>query len=211
MNQLKAIIENGLVEPLRAAAVEVFDEAFGAKMALAIPDAEKCRAVISEGLDGDHLIVATIGGELAGVAALCTRDDPYAGGSLSDESITWAMLRRHLGTLGAVRAALVLPAFGHRPQADELYLEDIAVAGAARGRGIGSKLLAEVEIIARELGKARVRLQVTDSNARAHELYARRGYVVVGTNRFGFLRRFIGFGGVYTMDLFLDRAMADDD
>jgi ribosomal protein S18 acetylase RimI-like enzyme len=139
-------------------------------MALAIPDAEKRRAVISEGLDGDHLIVATIGDELAGLAALCTRDDPYAGGSLSDESITWAMLRRHLGTLGAVRAALVLPAFGHKPQADELYLEDIAVAGAARGRGIGSKLLAEVEIIARELGKARVRLQVIDTNPRARAL-----------------------------------------
>jgi hypothetical protein len=35
--------------------------------------------------------------------------------------------------------------------------------------------------------------------------------VVVGTNRFGFLRRLIGFGGVYTMDLFLDHAERDDD
>ena len=194
----------GLPESSRADAVEIFEAAFGAKLSLAMPSAEKRRAVIGEGLIGNNLIVVVIDGELAGMAALATRSGHYAGGSLSADSVSWSMLRRHLGTFGAIRAALVLLLYQHKPKDDELYLEELAVAPAARGRGMGSRLLAEVEAIAREEGKARVELQVIDTNPSAQELYARHGYVVTRTDRFGFLRRILGFGGVYTMDLFLD-------
>ncbi len=204
-------IQRGLPESLRTDAVEVFDEAFGEKLSLAIPSTEKRQTIISEGLIGDNLIVALAGDDLAGIAAVATRGGRYDGGSLSDESVSWSMLRRHLGTLGAIRAALVMLAYDHKPPTDALHLEDIAVAAVARGRGIGTRLLAEVEAIAREEGKARVELQVIDTNPRAQELYARQGYVVVKTERLGFLRRILGFGGIYTMDLFLDGAEVERD
>jgi ribosomal protein S18 acetylase RimI-like enzyme len=100
----------------------------------------------------------------------------------------------------------VLRLYEHAPEADELYLGDIAVAAPARGRGIGTLLLTEVEAVAREEGKARVELQVVDTNPRARELYARVGYIVVKSETFGFLRPLLGFGGVDTMALFLDEA-----
>lgn len=206
MSQAPVIIERGLPQELRPVAVKVFDEAFGAKLSLAIPAQEKRLAVISDGLVGGNIIIATVGDELVGVAALATRGGRYDGGGLSYEWVSWSMLRRHLGTFGALRAAFVMLFYDHKPKDDELYLEDIAVAAEARGLGIGTKLLAEVETIAREEGKARVELEVIDTNPRAQELYARQGYVVVKTDRFGFLRRILGFGGVYTMDLFLDGA-----
>ena len=191
-------------EELRPATVKVYDEAFGSKLSLAIPSDTKRQLIISEGLVAENLIVATVGEELAGVASVRTRGGRYADGGMSGESVSWSMLRQHLGTFGALRAVSVLVFADHKPEADELYLAEIAVAAAARGRGIGSRLLAEVEAIAREEGKARIQLEVIDTNPRAQELYARQGYVVVKTDRFGYLRRFIGFGGFYTMDLFLD-------
>ena len=49
----------------------------------------------------------------------------------------------------------------------------------------------------------------TRTTARA--LYERQGYVVVKTIRFGFMRRFMGYGGVDTMDHVLDQPAAKDE
>ena len=46
-----------------------------------------------------------------------------------------------------------------------------------------------------------VRLEVVDTNPRARGLYEREGYRVTRVDRFGYMRRFIGFGGVVAMEL----------
>ncbi len=64
------------------------------------------------------------------------------------------------------------------PQPDHLLLENIAVAPAWQGRGLGRALMARVEAIAAERGQAEVRLY---TNARFVEniaLYRRLGYRV---------------------------------
>lgn len=50
----------------------------------------------------------------------------------------------------------------------------------ARGRGVGDRLLAEIEGWAREVGAAVVRLGVTEGNQPAAALYARNGYGFTG-------------------------------
>lgn len=50
----------------------------------------------------------------------------------------------------------------------------------ARGRGVGDRLLAEVEGWAREVGAAVVRLGVTEGNQPAAALYTRNGYGFTG-------------------------------
>jgi ribosomal protein S18 acetylase RimI-like enzyme len=61
-------------------------------------------------------------------------------------------------------------------QPDHLLIENVAVAPAFQGRGLGRRLMAHAEQVARELGRAEIRLY---TNARFTEniaLYRRLGY-----------------------------------
>jgi ribosomal protein S18 acetylase RimI-like enzyme len=61
-------------------------------------------------------------------------------------------------------------------QPDHLLVENVAVAPAFQGRGLGRRLMAHAEQLARELGRAEIRLY---TNARFTEnvaLYRRLGY-----------------------------------
>ena len=79
----------------------------------------------------------------------------------------------------------------HREARDYLYLDDCSVAEPFRGRGIGSRLLAEAESYARSLGLPLLVLHVEKSNARARRLYRRLGYLDAGErdSRFRMIKR----------------------
>jgi ribosomal protein S18 acetylase RimI-like enzyme len=57
-----------------------------------------------------------------------------------------------------------------------LNIHDLAVLPERRGRGIGRRLLAEVDRRARERGACKVTLEVHDTNAGAKRLYASHGF-----------------------------------
>lgn len=59
-------------------------------------------------------------------------------------------------------------------------LYSIATAPAARGRGIGARLLAAAEDVARERGCRALRLEVRVDNPNAIALYERAGYRRIG-------------------------------
>jgi ribosomal protein S18 acetylase RimI-like enzyme len=59
-------------------------------------------------------------------------------------------------------------------------LYSIATAPAARGQGLGAKLLAAAEAAARKHGCDAVRLEVAEDNARAIALYHDHGYTQFG-------------------------------
>ena len=63
-----------------------------------------------------------------------------------------------------------------RARSDIARLYSIAVADAARGRGLGEALLAAAEDAAREHACARMRLEVRQDNSAAIRLYERLGY-----------------------------------
>lgn len=58
-------------------------------------------------------------------------------------------------------------------------LYSIAVAREARGLGLGTRLLRQVERRARARGAARLRLEVRSRNRAARALYARHGYTPI--------------------------------
>lgn len=68
---------------------------------------------------------------------------------------------------------------------DEGYITNVAVAPAARRRGIARALLQELSRYAEERGLSFVTLEVRQSNAPAIALYGGQGYVPVGV-RAGF-------------------------
>jgi [ribosomal protein S18]-alanine N-acetyltransferase len=64
----------------------------------------------------------------------------------------------------------------HRADSTIARLYSIVVAPAARGRGIGSRLLSDLELQARDAGALGLRLEVREDNADALALYRARGY-----------------------------------
>jgi ribosomal-protein-alanine N-acetyltransferase len=67
--------------------------------------------------------------------------------------------------------------------ADEGEIADLAVAPAARRRGIGGRLLDRVALEAEQTGIRALYLEVRESNASARALYESRGFTVVGRRR----------------------------
>src|SRR5438067_4634426 len=63
------------------------------------------------------------------------------------------------------------------PRAPDLvYIEALAVAEEHRGRGLGSRLLADAERCARSIGRSRLALHVLANNTGARRLYERAGF-----------------------------------
>jgi ribosomal-protein-alanine N-acetyltransferase len=65
----------------------------------------------------------------------------------------------------------------------EAYVQTLAVVRARWGTGLGSVLLADLLACAQERGARTIGLEVRADNERAHRLYERFGFSVVGTRR----------------------------
>jgi ribosomal protein S18 acetylase RimI-like enzyme len=108
--------------------------------------------------------------------------------AFSGDRMSRRQYRRHLASPGA--AVLVAEAPGEgllgsalvffRKGSARARLYSIATAPAARGRGIGARLLAAAERAARERGCRALRLEVRVDNAAAIALYERAGYRRIG-------------------------------
>jgi ribosomal-protein-alanine N-acetyltransferase len=66
---------------------------------------------------------------------------------------------------------------------DEGEIADLAVAPAARCRGVGGMLLDRVAVESHHLGLRSLYLEVRESNAAARALYESRGFLPVGRRR----------------------------
>lgn len=78
----------------------------------------------------------------------------------------------------ALEAGRIIGLAETRLEDDHLWLENIAVAPEAQGRGIGRRLLARVEDRARAAGRGQVRLLTNGAFADNIGLYRRIGYRV---------------------------------
>jgi ribosomal protein S18 acetylase RimI-like enzyme len=194
------VLEHGLPDDLREQAVEIFEEAFGDKMRMAVRDAAKRKEFMRRTYVGANTIVARRDGDLLGLAALSSRGEPYAGG-LMGSSWDPRPYRDLLGWLGATWAVWGMRMADHHPKRDELYVDGIAVSPEVRGLGIGTRLLDEAAGIARRHGKRYVRLDVIDRNPRAKALYERLGYRVTNVQSFRHKERWLGFGEMISMEL----------
>lgn len=119
-------------------------------------------------------------GDLAALVAL--EQASFAGDRMSERQ--W---RRHLHSPRAMvivavdRGALLGAAIGFLHAAHDIArLYSLATSDAARGRGVGDRLVAAIERAARAAGRHRLRLEVREDNAAALRLYARRGFRPIG-------------------------------
>jgi ribosomal protein S18 acetylase RimI-like enzyme len=92
------------------------------------------------------------------------RDHPYA-------FVLFGELDQRV--VGAAVCVWSFSTFAGRPSVN---LHDFSVLPEAQGRGVGSALLEELELRARDRGCAKLTLEVHDSNDEAKRLYARFGF-----------------------------------
>jgi len=185
----------GLSDTQRRAAAALYDEAFGEKFKAAISSESARLGLLEETFVGRFAVCATVDGTLVGLAGFHTVDGSLTGGIDSNELVS------RLGIFRGVRAALVFSLYERGLKPGELLMDGIAVRQAYRGRGIGSRLLAEIVDYAGTHEFSCVRLDVIDTNSGARRLYERSGFTAVKSESFPYLRWLLGFGGVTTMTL----------
>jgi ribosomal-protein-alanine N-acetyltransferase len=69
------------------------------------------------------------------------------------------------------------------PDGAEWEIENVAISGAARRRGLGSRLLSEFLALARERGGRDIFLEVRASNVAARRLYEKWAFVEAGVRK----------------------------
>ncbi|GLY17013.1 GNAT family N-acetyltransferase [Kineosporia rhizophila] len=162
-----------------ADAARLYGDAFGSKLRPGLGTGAVRERFLAAALRPDRMVCAEVDGVVCGVVGLNLDGD----GAFS---ITWRSLREHYGASAWWRMLLLLPL--HRePRKGHLLLDGIAVDARMRGRGVGGRLLDEVDRIAAEQGFDRIGLSVIDSNPRARALYERHGYSAARTERVGAL------------------------
>lgn len=191
--QQSVVYQRGIPEGYHKQAAELYEQAFGKKIALAIPDESSRVSLVEDSLQLAFGICAINNNQLVGLAGFQTHEGSLTGG------ITPRLLYKHLGLLGTMRALSVLSVYARKPREHELVMDGIAVQSVARGQGIGTGLLHTLKEYARQRGIATIRLDVIDTNLSARRLYEREGFVAENTTEFEFLRGLLGFGASTTM------------
>jgi ribosomal protein S18 acetylase RimI-like enzyme len=115
-----------------------------------------------------HATVAELGGAIVGVA--------FGYPSASEPHLDLTMQRLLAERFGEL--AELFPDVETLP--DEWYLDSISVAESARGKGVGTQLLAALPEVVAAQGETVIGLNVDDGNPKARALYEREGFVAVG-------------------------------
>jgi len=185
----------GLPEEYRESAVDLYEEAFGQKFAVAIPSKEKRILFLKKSFILDYVIGAFNKGKLVGIAGFQTPEGSLTGGT------TYSELLSQLGVIKGNWAAIIFNLYERKPAFKELIMDGIAVHSDARGKGVGSHLLTEIAKYAKEHEFNSVRLDVIDINIKAKILYERKGFRAVNTESYPYLKWLLGFSGSTTMEL----------
>lgn len=140
--------------------------------------------------------VAEIDGEVAGLVL------SYSGKTMS--RLRLPMFGDLIGVLGVAGTTRFLfrsvPLIGVKEvQADEYFINSLAVSPEFRGRGIGTQLMALAEESAMQAGLARCSLTVDVDKERALGLYEHLGYRIEDTTRIQRLEKLLGHEGLHRM------------
>ncbi|MCB0161079.1 MAG: GNAT family N-acetyltransferase [Caldilineaceae bacterium] len=187
------VVQRGFPDEFRPLAADLYDAAFGAKLALAVPDPVARVAILRDGFDPEFSFVARSRGKLMGIAGFKTEAGSLTGG------ILFSLLKQKVGYWGAIRAVPVLALLQRKQTPSQLLMDGISVAPDMRGKGIGTRLLRSLIAWAKSEGYRSVRLDVIDTNPAARRLYERVGFVPVKTERFAYLEWLLGFGAATQM------------
>jgi len=190
-------IQRGLSPELKSSAADLFLTALGEKLVPILGQA-KATALVESSIVSTSCLAAVKDGKLLGVLAIQTNKQSFLDPG-------WENFKAHYGIVGGIIRAAGLTLLQHRPKPKELYVEGIAVADFARGKGVGTRLFDELMILARSQGFERVTLQVVDTNPRALKLYERLGFTIEKRSKVWPVNRMIGWH--FSESIFMERVV----
>jgi len=185
----------GFPEGQRRHVAQLYWQAFSGKLGGILGPEDKAVTFFARVLDPRFSIsIMSASGEVLGVAGYKTREGGLVGGELRD-------LQAVYGWIGGLWRGLAMSALDRHVSADILLMDGIFVSPAARGTGIGGRLLDAIAQEARIRKLRGVRLDVIDTNPRAKALYLRKGFVPVEEQKLGPLKWIFGFSTATGMEL----------
>lgn len=188
-------LTRGFPDATRPAVAALYWEAFGQKLGRAMGPPGKALRFIESVLSTDHAVCAwDAEGRLLGVAGFKTPDGALVGGRFRDMAAVY-------GRPGALWRLGLLAALSRDTENARFLMDGLFVAPQARGRGVGTALLAAIAQEARARGYREVRLDVVEENTRARALYERLGYRAVARHSTGPLRWVFRFRAATVMVL----------
>ncbi|MCB1954537.1 MAG: GNAT family N-acetyltransferase [Rhodocyclaceae bacterium] len=188
----------GIPDTRRMHVALLYEQAFGDKLALAIPRREARLLLLAESRNL-QVAAAIQRGRVLGVASF----ESMLGGLCREFSFRHLYAR--LGFMGALRARCVLALLGRTEAPAELLLDGLIVARGARGRGLGRGLLDRIDQIARAQGCSEIRLDVVDRAHHALPDYERLGFEPRRSGWTGLLCRMLGLHSATSFVLRLPR------
>ena len=186
-------IVHGIPEAMRSSAAGLYEDAFGAKFAVAISSSAQRVALLADSLNLVFAFGAIEGDRLVGLAGYKTPEGSFTDG------MTYNTLLKHAGWIRGNWAALVFSLYERSLTSDQLLMDGIVVDASMRGQGIGTRLLNKLTAFGRSNGYNSVRLDVIDTNSNARRMYERNGFIATQTENFGCLRWLLGFGASTTL------------
>lgn len=189
-------VERGFPGADRPIAARLFWEAFKGKLSLPMGPEAKALAFIEGQLRPQFSFSAYDGDRLVGLVGFKSDEGGLLGGDYRDMAAVY-------GYVGAIWRSVILSMFERKLEDGHLLLDGIFVARSARGKGVGTLLLAAIEDFARFELRTEIRLDVIDTNPKAKALYERKGYVASGQVKSRLLKPILGFSSATTMILTL--------
>lgn len=185
-------LQFGLPDETRAEAAALYWQAFGGKLGRVLGPERLALAYLERVMRADHCICAFGAQGLIGLVGFKTDTGSFAGGSSDD-------MRKVYGLTGGAWRSGVMQALGGDTGTGRFLVDGLCVQQEARGRGVGSALLAAVCDEGRSRGYGAIRLDVVDTNPRARALYERRGFVLEQVTGIGPLRVVFGYRATHGM------------
>ena len=192
-------VSDGLSAERVEDALRLSYDAFERKFRIGFRNADDLVRLFADSADGTSCLSAESaesggGGALLGVLAFQTEGREFYRMSAMAAFGRFSPIR-------AVRVLLNLALlYTPRPAPDEFIVDSLAVAGSARGLGIGTALMGAAETKARSMGKRFMSLGVIGENAGAIRLYERLGYKITQTQRGFIVRLIVGCDEVHRME-----------
>jgi ribosomal protein S18 acetylase RimI-like enzyme len=190
-------VSHGLPETYRAAAADLYWQAFGGKLGPVMGPPARAQTYLRRVLRLDQCFAIVHDNRLLGIVGLHGESGTFAGGTARDFGAVYGRWR------GLWRLGLLTRVGSKDPDIGALMIDGFSVHAAARGQGVGAALLKAVMDHARATGFEAVQLDVVGSNWRAREFYQRHGFTVQSQHNIGALRLIFGFDSTARMQRIL--------
>ena len=186
------IVAPGIPDNQIETAIDLYWEAFGAKLGTVMGPEQKAKQFIRSVIDPSHAICALDNDQrVLGVAGFKTYEGALVGGKMAD---LWKVYG-----LSSLWRAAVLTLLERDIENKRFLMDGIFVCASERGKGVGSALLSALYEEAKNRGYSEIRLDVIDSNPRAKSLYEREGFVATKSQSLGPLSLIFGFKSATAM------------